>query len=185
MRKNIPGYDYHITKDGRLFYYRKGRWYQKKPSITKSGHLDIRLWINGVKTHTSIHRLVAEIYIPNPDNKPCVCHKDNNPRNNRVENLYWGTQAENSAQMVRDGRSLKGKRNFWYGKPGPGLGTFGEKNFNSKYPNRLIIKAVKERLSGVSAHEVCIKYGINHLSRYVRKYKKGLYGKASKLKSKR
>ena len=48
--------------------------------------------------------MVAEAYIPNPDNKPCVCHKDNNPLNNRVSNLYWGTYSENMQQCIRDGR---------------------------------------------------------------------------------
>lgn len=53
-----------------------------------------------------VHRLVALTYIPNPENKPCVCHKDNNRTNNRVENLYWGTVKENMSQASRDGRML-------------------------------------------------------------------------------
>ena len=47
--------------------------------------------------------------IPNPDNKPCVCHKDNNPLNNHYKNLYWGTHQENMAQMIVDGRKQKGE----------------------------------------------------------------------------
>jgi hypothetical protein len=43
-------------------------------------------------------------YIPNPLNKPFVCHKDNNPKNNFYKNLYWGTQSENIQQCVKDGR---------------------------------------------------------------------------------
>lgn len=35
------------------------------------------------------------VYIPNPDNLPLVCHKDNNPLNNRVDNLYWGSIEDN------------------------------------------------------------------------------------------
>lgn len=38
-----------------------------------------------------------------------VCHKDNNPTNNKPENLYWGTQSHNMQQMVRDGRQRKSK----------------------------------------------------------------------------
>lgn len=52
---------------------------------------------------------MALAYIPNPENKPCVCHKDNNKSNDWVENLYWGTYKENSQQMVMDGRSTKGQ----------------------------------------------------------------------------
>lgn len=51
-----------------------------------------------------IHRLVALVYVPNPDNKPIVCHKDNNRSNNHYKNLYWGTQKENMEQCIRDGR---------------------------------------------------------------------------------
>jgi len=177
MNSNVPGYpNYHITKDGILYYHRKGKWYPKRYSVSPSNHLEVRLWRNGKKRHFGVHQIVALAYIPNPDNKPCVCHKDNNPQNNHYKNLYWGTYKENSEQMVRDGRSLAGSKNPMYGNSGPGLGTFGEKNFNSKYPNKLIIKAVKERLSGTSPQEVCRKYNLNHLSRYVRKYKLGYYG---------
>lgn len=44
------------------------------------------------KKNWLLHRLVALVYIPNPERLPYVCHKDNVPTNNRVENLYWGTQ---------------------------------------------------------------------------------------------
>lgn len=56
---------------------------------------------------TKLHRLnrvIATTWIPNPDNLPCVGHKDNNRTNNRVENLYWCTHKENTQQCIRDGR---------------------------------------------------------------------------------
>ena len=49
-----------------------------------------------------VSRLVAITFLPNPENKPCVCHKDNNPLNNQVSNLYWGTYKENTQQMIFD-----------------------------------------------------------------------------------
>lgn len=63
-----------------------------------------RVEIQGKKWY--VHRLVAFVWLPNPENLPCVGHKDNNPLNNRVSNLYWCTQEENMKQMIRDGRSL-------------------------------------------------------------------------------
>ena len=44
------------------------------------------------------------VYIPNPENKAYVCHKDNVPHHNSVSNLYWGTPSENTQQCIRDGR---------------------------------------------------------------------------------
>ena len=46
----------------------------------------------------SMHRLLMETFVPNPLNKPCVCHKDNNPQNNHYKNLYWSTVSENNKQ---------------------------------------------------------------------------------------
>lgn len=61
------------------------------------------------KKNWLVHRLVALVYIPNPERLPYVCHKDNVPTNNRVENLYWGTQKDNMSQASRDGRMIQAK----------------------------------------------------------------------------
>lgn len=47
-----------------------------------------------------LHRIVAELFIPNPDNKPCVDHIDTNKHNNRVDNLRWCTYSENMQNVI-------------------------------------------------------------------------------------
>lgn len=79
-------------------------FYKLTPTPVHNGYYTVKI-IHRVK----VHRLIALAFIPNPNNYPIVCHKDNNPTNNKPENLYWGTQSHNMQQMVRDGRQRKSK----------------------------------------------------------------------------
>lgn len=114
---NIPGWPgYYISPKGKLYSRRSSstygiftkEWKLLKLSLDKRGYYVKHLHNNYKKRLFRVNRLVATVYIPNPDNKPCVCHKNNIRTDNRVENLYWGTHKENSRQMVMDGRSLRG-----------------------------------------------------------------------------
>lgn len=58
---------------------------------------------NGRHISKRIHRLVAEAFIPNPENLPIVMHKNNDKQDNTVENLKWGTVSENTQQAFDDG----------------------------------------------------------------------------------
>ena len=60
-----------------------------------------------------VHRLVADRYIPNPDNKPQVNHKDGNKLNNNVSNLEWVTNQENRNHAVKYGLQINGERCPW------------------------------------------------------------------------
>lgn len=119
---NVPGHPgYFMTRTGKLFtriakgshqltnvYRARDRYGLSNGKYVKY----LKTEIQGEKFY--VHRLVAMIYVPNPHNKPCVGHKNNNPLDNRASNLYWCTQKENMEQMIRDGRSLKGEKNPAY-----------------------------------------------------------------------
>ena len=68
------------------------------------GHLKHQLWKDNKLEQAYVHRLVAENYIPNPNNYPLVMHIDDNPANNHVNNLQWGTQLMNQQTMSIKGR---------------------------------------------------------------------------------
>lgn len=104
--KKIKGYDnYSINESGEVRNDETGKI--KTPFINKAnGYFTVDLWAdNKAKKHT-IHRLLAEAFIPNPENKPTVDHKDGNRQNNKLSNLRWATYAEqNSRFQTADVRS--------------------------------------------------------------------------------
>lgn len=90
--KNFP--EYWVSPDGRVWSFRKNKFLS--PSIS-DGYLQVVLKNDeGFKT-VKVHRLVAEAYIPNPDNKPQVDHINRIRTDNRVENLRWATLIENAS----------------------------------------------------------------------------------------
>lgn len=103
---NIPGFsNYYISRTGKLYSKFTGNWRLVKPARKDNGYLSNSLvGDNGKRKNFYRHRLVAIIYINNPNNYPQVCHKDNNPTNNRVNNLYWGTAKMNMNQCIEDER---------------------------------------------------------------------------------
>lgn len=114
LKDNVPGYPgYHVSKRGNVYsrwdINGKGimmkRYHKKIPHINKNGRYIIGLSQPGVGTKKwLLHRLVALIYVPNPERLPYVCHKDNVPTNNSYKNLYWGTQKDNMSQASKEGR---------------------------------------------------------------------------------
>ena len=82
-----------------------GRYLKKlKPSVRVRGYLFTSFSLKHKPYPKSIHRVIASVFIPNPDNKPYVCHKNDITSDNRVENLFWGTAKENTQDCIRKER---------------------------------------------------------------------------------
>ena len=96
--KELNGFpDYFITEDGRTYSTRTGKLKELKQHLHAEGRYKFVTLRNknGERKHKSIHRLVAETYIPNPHNLPQVNHIDEDRFNNNVNNLEWVTASQN------------------------------------------------------------------------------------------
>lgn len=113
--KKVNSYEgwYEISNFGRLKsldrYVNKGNGNVRiakgkiiKPTLCTNGYLEYVLYKNGVKKVVLAHRLVAQHFIPNPENKLEVNHIDENIQNNRVDNLEWLTSKENANYGTRN-----------------------------------------------------------------------------------
>lgn len=95
--KDIEGYEnYQVSNYGRVKSLKFGKERIKNPKKINGGYFQIGLNKNGKTKGHLIHRLVAEAFIPNPDNLPIINHKDEDKTNNHVENLEWCSYKYNS-----------------------------------------------------------------------------------------
>lgn len=115
--KDIPDYDgkYQISNYGRVKRLKRNVFVRVlgktveistpkilKLNLVKSGYLYITITANNTKRTLKIHRLVAEVFIPNPNDLPEVNHIDGNKENNCVDNLEWCTHKENIQHALKN-----------------------------------------------------------------------------------
>lgn len=105
--KDIEDYEglYQVSNLGRVKRVKTNRVLKGRKD--KGGYLVVCLYKNGSKSNKRIHRLVAEAFIPNTDNKPTVNHIDEDKTNNMVSNLEWMTVKENLNHGTRNKRAGK------------------------------------------------------------------------------
>lgn len=108
LMKDIKGYEglYAVSSCGKVWSYINNRFLIPRHQ-RKTGYNKVHLAKDGKIRDFLVHRLVAEAFIPNPENKPQVNHLDEDKTNNHVENLKWTTRLENVNYGTRNIRAAK------------------------------------------------------------------------------
>ena len=121
--KDIPGYEKYymastlgrikskdrviktVLKGKEIKYIKRGRI--MTPCLNSGKYLGLPINTDKLKKNENVHRLIAITFLPNPDNLPCVNHKDENKLNNCVDNLEWCTYQHNNVWKNRLAKSLE------------------------------------------------------------------------------
>ncbi len=173
--KDVEGYEglYQVSNFGKIrSIYRYKR--ELKPLYTNSGYIQAQLCKDKTVKAVLVHRIVANAFIPNTENKPCINHKDGNKHNNHISNLEWCTFSENEkhSYKVLKKKTSKGR-----------LGMYGSKCYNHRNIIQYTIdgKFVKEyesrgeasRITGISSGSIWLAMNgkRNYAGGFIWKYK--------------
>lgn len=113
--RDVVGYEglYQVSNLGRVKSFHRGKVHLLKYQLDSQGYVIVTLCRNGHQKRAKVHILIAQAFIPNPENKPFINHIDGNKANPHISNLEWVTQSENMLHAFRIGlkKSVAGSKN--------------------------------------------------------------------------
>lgn len=145
---NLNGFEtkYKVTNDGRIYSEYLGDFL--KTFYSRGGYVRVKLNYGDRSKKFMVHRLVAMAFIPNPDNKPVVDHINRNRTDNRVENLQWVTQQENTMLAVERGSKDTKLYRFTNIKTGEIL-EFSNRHKMLKHFGKFCLRYLRQIVTGV------------------------------------
>lgn len=132
--------NYSVTEDGRVFKNTKELSY----SINVRGYKILKVTLHGRQFNKKVHRLVAETFIPNPNNYSDVNHIDGDKLNNHVSNLEWCTRKYNINHSYK-----------------LGLSKTGEYRYNAKLTNDDCSEIFEAHEAGISQRDIAKHYNVS------------------------
>lgn len=151
---------YEVSNTGKVRsnnYLGHGKIQELKQSTDRGGYQCVYIRINKKRCFKLVHRLVAESFIPNPDNKPQVNHIDGNKKKNYVDNLEWCTRLENARHAADTG--------LWDKQ----INTFRKHNEQLRKPTIVVNILTKEVSEYQSTTHVRNELGLNHVNELLKK----------------
>lgn len=102
----IPGFygHYMVSNKARVYSFKKKIFMKVKP-MDDHGHLGVCIHRDGQSYYYYIHRLMADVFLPNRNNLPIVRHLNDDPSDNTLDNLSWGTQKDNLRDCFLNGNA--------------------------------------------------------------------------------
>lgn len=149
--KQIKNFEnYYVDEHGTVYSKKTGKLKKLSPILTYYGYHEVQLCGFIQKLRAKVHRLVAEVFIPNPLNLPQVNHIDGNKQNNHVSNLEWCTPKDNLKHARENGLNSS--------KPTPN--GKGERNSRSKLTETLVLEIRQKASEGFTHKQLGIDYGV-------------------------
>jgi len=160
---NVKSLDRIVVTGNRKSYIRKGKLC--KLSKNNLGYMTVGFTVNNKKVNKYVHRLVAEVFLTNDENKPQVNHIDCNKENNHVDNLEWCTNSENHIHAYKNDLSKFKHNRVAYSKEQNGRALLTEEQvieIREKYiPYKYSAKILAKEYN---VSESCITHILNNTS---------------------
>ena len=137
---------YLVRDDGTIYSEKRNR--VLKGTLARNEYPTIYLMVDGKQLTLMIHRLVAEYFVPNPNNYTIVHHKNGNKLDCRAENLEWVTAQKNMAEVVKKSYSDFVKTDYWKGPLDDFKEVYGYENYLINKDCVIINKKTKRILKG-------------------------------------
>ena len=156
--REIKGHkDYFVSSFGRVRSNKGGQLHDLKLSHFSNGY--VKIGLGSKNPNMLVHRLVAQAFLPNPNNLPQVNHKDGNKENNHVENLEWTTSEQNLLHRNYVlGHKDKGQREVVCVETGEKFPSVSRAAKYFGYHHSDIANACKGRAGHLSVHNLHFRY---------------------------